>query len=84
MNQKIDPAAEPMVARDATYHRAPDALREKVRAGLAREARAADRARPAKFFAMAASFAAVALVSWNLAMLNAQPSSGELVTRDLV
>lgn len=84
MNSKTDPAAEPMVARDATYHRAPDALRERLRAGLAREARAADRSRPWSFLAMAASFAAVALVTWNLALLNAGPGADELMARDLV
>lgn len=84
MNPKNDPAAEPMVARDATYYRAPDALREKVRASFAREARAADRAKPWGWFAMAASFAAVALVTWNLSMLAAAPGAEELMTRDLV
>jgi anti-sigma factor RsiW len=84
MNSKTDPAAEPMVARDATYHRAPDALREKLRATLAREARVTDRPRPWGFLAMAASFAAVALVTWNLAMLTAGPGADELMTRDLV
>jgi len=84
MNSKTDPAAEPMVARDATYHRAPDALRERLRAGLAREARATDRSRPWSFLAMAASFAAVALVTWNLALLGGGPGADELMARDLV
>lgn len=80
-----DPAAEPMVARDATYHRAPDALREKVRAQLAREAGAeARRAKPWPFLAMAASFAAVALVTWNIAVMEAGPGADELLARDLV
>lgn len=82
MNSKTDPAAEPMVARDATYHRASDALRERVRAGLAREARATERPSLWRPFAMAASFAAVALVAWNLAML--QPRGDDLLERDLV
>ncbi|HEX7557560.1 MAG TPA: hypothetical protein VF386_00100 [Usitatibacter sp.] len=84
MNSKTDPAAEPMVARDATYHRAPDALRERLRSGLAREARAIDRSRPWSFLAMAASFAAVALVTWNLALLGGGPGADELMARDLV
>jgi anti-sigma factor RsiW len=84
MNPKTDLAAEPMVARDATYHRAPDALRERVRANLARESRLADRAKPWRFLAMAASFAAVALVTWNLAMLTAMPGNDELLAHDLV
>jgi anti-sigma factor RsiW len=84
MNSKTDPAIEPMVARDATYHRAPDALRERVRTDLAREVRVAERAKPWSFLAMAASFAAVALVTWNLALMNAAPGADELMTRDLV
>lgn len=84
MNSRTDPAAEPMVARDATYHRAPDALREKVRASLARETRAADRAKPWRFLAMAASFATVALVTWNVAILSAGPGADDLLARDLV
>ncbi|MGZ5087535.1 MAG: anti-sigma factor family protein [Usitatibacter sp.] len=79
-----DPAAEPMVARDATYYRAPDALREQVRERLAREAGAADRARPWSFLAMAASFAVVAIVTWNVATLNAGPGADDVLARELV
>jgi len=37
METKPDPREEPMVARDATYYRAPDALRERIRASIAAE-----------------------------------------------
>ena len=84
MSTRPDPAGEPMVARDATYHRAPAALREKLRARLAQEARGAEKARPWSFFAMAASFAAVALVTWNLALLNVATSGDELLARDAI
>ena len=84
MNSKTDPAAEPMVARDATYYRASDTLRAKVLAGIARETRTADRPRTWGFLAMAASFAAVGVVTWNLALLSVGSSAGELMERDLV
>ncbi|HUL94752.1 MAG TPA: hypothetical protein VLT89_02015 [Usitatibacter sp.] len=61
---------EPEIARDATYYRAPDALRQRIEAsvgGLARQERVPAMRRG---FLMAAAFAAVALVSWNLALLH--------------
>jgi anti-sigma factor RsiW len=81
---KNDPGMEPMIARDATYHRAPDALRERVRASLA--ATAGEHRRPEFFrvFAFAAAFAAVALVSWNLALFHARPGDEEFLARDVV
>jgi anti-sigma factor RsiW len=84
MNPRSDPAAEPLVARDATYHRASDALRERVRANLAKEARGARRFSLWAPLATAAAFAAVALVAWNLALLGAAPREDELLQRDLV
>ena len=84
MNSKTDPAAEPLVARDATYYRASDTLRAKVMAGIARETPTADRPRMWGFLAMAASFAAVGVVTWNLALLSAGPGADELMQRDLV
>lgn len=73
-----------MIARDATYHRAPEALRERVRASLAREGREQRAPMFVRAFALAAAFAAVALVSWDLALLAARPGAEELVARDLV
>jgi anti-sigma factor RsiW len=64
--------AEPLIARDATYYRAPDHLRQRIRASIAAEAR--ERARPAmwQWGGMAAAFATVALVSWNVANMQAR------------
>ncbi|HXZ49166.1 MAG TPA: hypothetical protein VEG27_09095 [Usitatibacter sp.] len=75
---------EPMIARDATYHRAPEELRARVRASVAAAAR--EERRPAlwRAVALAGAFAAVAAVSWNLALLDAAPSAESLVERDLV
>lgn len=81
---RIEPGIEPLVARDATYHRAPDALREKVRVRLAREA--AQLRAPARwrFAGLAAAFAVVAVVSWNVALLAARPGAGEMLEREVV
>jgi anti-sigma factor RsiW len=84
MAGKGDPAAEPMIARDATYHRAPDALRERVRGSLTAAARADRTAFFPRIFGMAAAFAAVALVSWNLALHVAAAPEEDLIARDVV
>jgi anti-sigma factor RsiW len=79
-----DGVDDPLLARDATYYRAPDELRARIRASLrdsAREARA-----PAlwRAFGLGVSFAAVAALSWTLALLHARPSPDEDLARDLV
>jgi anti-sigma factor RsiW len=84
MTSKIDPANEPMVARDATYHRAPDALRERLRASLTLAAESERRPAMWRTFGMAAAFAVVALVSWNVAVLRAQAPPDELLAHDVV
>ena len=84
MALKNDPAVEPMVARDATYHRAPDALREGVRAALAKAA--GEQRGPAvrRTLGFVAAFATVALVSWNVALFHVEPRPDELIARDVV
>ena len=84
MNPTNDPAAEPMIARDATYHRAPDALRESLRASLSQAARADRGPRLVRTFGFAAAFATVALVSWNVALMTAQLSTDDLRAREIV
>ena len=74
MSMKTESPREPEIARDATYHRAPDALRERVSA--TREGDGARRARRRRFGAglgLAASFAAVVVVSWNVALMHGAP-----------
>ena len=46
MGTPSNPGDEPIVARDATYYRAPDALRQRVRASLAAAAREGGASRP--------------------------------------
>jgi anti-sigma factor RsiW len=78
-----EPGSEPLVARDATYHRAPEALRDKVRASLAREAAAQRGPVLQRYAALAAAFALVAVASWNAALLLARPGE-DMLERDAV
>lgn len=67
-----------VVARDATYHRAPESLRAKVRADIATEAKREAPRRYLQWGGMAASFVLGAVVSWNAAL---GLSSGDDVDR---
>ena len=62
-----DTVPEPVIGRDATYHRAPEGLRERVLQTLAAEPSVESRTswRP---WALAASFILVAATSWNAAL----------------
>jgi anti-sigma factor RsiW len=77
MTPRKEPDAEPLIARDATYYRAPDALRTRIRATVRAQAR--ERARPMmwRWGGLAAAFATVALVSWNVAVLQGGASEEE-------
>ncbi len=69
MAHRNDPSIEEKLAAEATYHRAPHGLRERVRACLANGT--APEARPrrrAPLFAFAAALATVAALSWTLAL----------------
>ena len=79
---KNEAAGEPIVARDATYHRAPDALRERVRADIARQARGEARPRLWRWGGFAAAIAASAVVGWNAALLRA--GGDDAIARDVV
>ena len=72
-----DGGGEPLIARDATYYRAPDALRTRIRASIAAQAREQERPMWWRWGGMAAAFATVALVSWNVAFLQARNSFDE-------
>jgi anti-sigma factor RsiW len=84
MVRRNDADAEPMVARDATYHRAPDALRAKLRAALARESAQSRPAARLRWLGFAGAIAASCLLGWNLALRHAAPDADELVARDAV
>src|SRR6266545_6142009 len=83
MTSKNDPAAEPLIARDATYYRAPDALRTRIRASIAAQAREQDRPMWWRWGGMAAAFATVGVLSWNVALMQARGSDEELLAREV-
>ncbi len=75
---------KPDIARDATYHRASDALRSRVSAALGRAARAERAPSWRQGWFLAASFATVALVSWNVAIFTFPSARGDDVEREVV
>lgn len=76
---------EPVIARDATYYRAPEGLRERVHASLAK-APAPEPRRPAlpRWFGTALACAAVAAVTWMVAASMLRPSEDERIASILV
>ena len=83
MSTKTEPSGEPMVARDATYYRAPDELRARVHASVAAEAHGAWRSWLRGWGGMALAAAVAGVLSWNLATLRAQTGSDERLAREL-
>jgi anti-sigma factor RsiW len=75
---------DPLIARDATYYKAPDALRQRVRSALREEAREQARPQMWRWGGMAAAFALVAAVSWNLALMQPGGAGDERIARDVV
>ena len=74
---------DPLIARDATYYKAPDALRSRVRAALREEAREHARPQLWRWGGMAAAFAMVAVVSWNVARMQPGIGDDEGIVRDV-
>lgn len=88
METKPDPREEPMVARDATYYRAPDSLRERVRASIAAESfeREASPRAPGLRWGWAgalAACAAVGAISWNVALMQSATRDDDLLAREV-
>jgi anti-sigma factor RsiW len=81
---KNDPSTEPLIARDATYYRASDTLRARIRASLAAETRAQDRKDLWRWGGMAAAFVAVGAISWNAALLQVRSSDDERLANDVM
>jgi anti-sigma factor RsiW len=80
---KTDNAPEPDVARDATYYRAPDALRDRVSASVKDMARAERGPAFGRWFALAASFAMVSVISWNAALMTAASGDNSIANEVL-
>jgi anti-sigma factor RsiW len=74
---------EPLIARDATYHRAPDALRKRVEGAIAVAAR--EQRRPILWhaFGTALACAAVAVVTWTLAIRSQAPLPDERIAQEI-
>ncbi len=83
MGVKNEPEDEPLIARDATYHRAPEALRARVRASVRAQARAQSRPMLWRWGGMAAAFAATIAVTWNLALLQARGGEADRIAREV-
>jgi anti-sigma factor RsiW len=84
MSVRNDENLEPDIARDATYHRASDALRARVQASIKDSAREHRAPAMRRGFLLAAAFAAVAVVSWNVAVLQVRPSPDEAIAREVL
>ena len=84
MSSKNGPAPEPVIARDATYYRAPDALRERIRASIRAEGRTRER-RPLfwTWGGMAAAVAAASVLSWNLALMQVAGVGDDALAREV-
>src|SRR5215475_6065381 len=74
---------DPLIARDATYYKAPDALRDRVRAALREEAREQARPQMWRWGGIAASFVLVAMVSWNVGRLQTGGGEDDRIIRDV-
>ena len=74
---------EPLVARDATYYRAPDALRARIRASISAEARRQSRPRLWTWGGMAAAMAAASVLSWNVALMQARSGGDDVLAREV-
>ena len=83
MTPKNGQGGEPLVARDATYYRAPDALRARIRSTIAAETRRQSRPKFWTWGGMAAGMAAASVISWNVALMQARSSGDDLLEREL-
>jgi anti-sigma factor RsiW len=81
---KTDPSAEPLIARDATYYRASDALRARIQTDLAREIRTQARPTFWRWSGMALAFATVGALSWNVALMQARGSDEERLAGEIM
>jgi anti-sigma factor RsiW len=69
MSSRNESTDEPSVARDATYYRAPDALRARIKASVAAQAREQRRPVLWRWGGMGAAFATIVLLAWNVVLL---------------
>ena len=84
MTLRTPPPEEPFIARDATYHKAPEALRVRVQSAVAREGRARVVHVGRRTPAWGLAFATVAAVSWNLGAMRGRDAAQDIVTHDVL
>jgi anti-sigma factor RsiW len=77
MSSRNDNPSEPMIARDATYYKAPDALRTRIRAHVAEAQRGRERPSFFRWAGLGAAIAMTGLLTWNGVMLQASTSPAE-------
>ena len=83
MTPKNSPGGEPLVARDATYYRAPDALRARIRSSIAAEGRRQSRPKLWTWGGIAAGMAAASVISWNAALMQARVGGEGVLEREV-
>ena len=83
MTPKNSQGDEPLVARDATYYRAPDALRARIRSSIAAEGRRQLRPKLWTWGGIAAGMAAASVISWNAALMQARVGGEGVLEREV-
>ena len=78
------PNEETLVARDATYYKAPEHLRTRIRAHIAEQARERDRPFFWRWAGLGAGFALAAALSWNALLMTAQSSPEERLAGEVM
>ena len=73
-----------MIARDATYYRAPDALRRRVQGALAGEGRSARRSYGWRLLGTVIACAAAASITWQVAVLMLAPSATDRIAGEVL
>jgi anti-sigma factor RsiW len=76
-SSRNDSPSEPLIARDATYYKAPEALRTRIRAHVAEARRERERPRLFRWAGFGAAIVITGLLTWNGLMLQASTSPME-------
>ena len=77
-------ASEETVARDASYYKAPEHLRARIRAQIGEAARERERPGLWRWASVGAGFAVAAALSWNAVLLTGRVSAEERVANDVM
>ena len=78
------PPDETLVARDATYYKAPEHLRTRIRAHLDEQARERERPPFWRWAGLGATFAMAAALAWNAMLLSARVSPEERIAGEVM